>query len=230
LPPFHLGAFLTNYLVMPQSHQTFRPVPTVKLLGIMFKNRCWPIILHINTVGDANERCQKRPVWSAPNIASSHIHIQIHFAIAILPHYTHIQARHPISQHTHTMRHFIYPVYQCVRKETLNPVLKSNGLSIVIYSIHSLLRCFLPCSWISLRRHIRESVAPFWPLSGISLSDKTIIPISGREGTKARTTCLYLESGPPRLRKCRYISLPSKSLNTFLDHFACRDWFHLHTT
>jgi hypothetical protein len=27
---------------MPRSHQTFSLVPTVKLLGIMFRNRCWP--------------------------------------------------------------------------------------------------------------------------------------------------------------------------------------------
>ena len=26
----------------PHSHRTFRPVPTMKLLGIMLRNRCWP--------------------------------------------------------------------------------------------------------------------------------------------------------------------------------------------
>jgi hypothetical protein len=36
--------------------------PTVKLLGIMFKNRCWPITFHTFSAGDADRWCQKRPV------------------------------------------------------------------------------------------------------------------------------------------------------------------------
>ena len=40
--------------LMPRSHQTFSPVPTMKLLGIMFRNRCWPIIFHtMAAAGDA---------------------------------------------------------------------------------------------------------------------------------------------------------------------------------
>ena len=52
--------------LMPRSHQTFRPVPTVQLLGIMFRNRCWLTIFHTITTRDADGRCQKRPVQSTP--------------------------------------------------------------------------------------------------------------------------------------------------------------------
>ena len=41
--------------MMPPSHQTFRPVPTVKLLGIMFKIRCWAITFS----HDYNRRCRR---------------------------------------------------------------------------------------------------------------------------------------------------------------------------
>ena len=54
-PPCFTSGSMT--LVMPQSHQTFRPVPTAKLLGIMFRIRCWPIIFHTITVGYANGWC-----------------------------------------------------------------------------------------------------------------------------------------------------------------------------
>ena len=46
---------------MPWSHQTFRLVPTVKLIGIMSKNGCWPTTFCTITTGDANGRCQKWP-------------------------------------------------------------------------------------------------------------------------------------------------------------------------
>jgi hypothetical protein len=49
-----------NYIlrgIMPRSHQTFRPVPIVRLLGIMFTIRCWPTVFHIITTGDANRWC-----------------------------------------------------------------------------------------------------------------------------------------------------------------------------
>jgi hypothetical protein len=39
---------------MTQSHQTFRLIPTVKLLGIMFINRCWSTTFHTITVGDVD--------------------------------------------------------------------------------------------------------------------------------------------------------------------------------
>ena len=51
-------------------HQTFRPVPTLKLLGTMLKSRCWPTHLHTITSGDVNGWCQKWPVWSTPQAMS----------------------------------------------------------------------------------------------------------------------------------------------------------------
>jgi hypothetical protein len=35
-----------------RSHQTFRPVQAVKLLGIMLRNRCWPTTFHTITARD----------------------------------------------------------------------------------------------------------------------------------------------------------------------------------
>jgi hypothetical protein len=46
---------------MPRSHQTFCLVPTIKLLGIMLKIRCWPTTCHTITAGDADGCCQN---WS----------------------------------------------------------------------------------------------------------------------------------------------------------------------
>jgi hypothetical protein len=43
--------------VMPRSHQTFYPVTTVKLLGIMFRSRRWPTTFHTITAGDADGWC-----------------------------------------------------------------------------------------------------------------------------------------------------------------------------
>jgi hypothetical protein len=40
------------YKFVPQSHQTFRPVRVMKLLGIMLRNRCWSTIFHIITTRD----------------------------------------------------------------------------------------------------------------------------------------------------------------------------------
>ena len=53
-------------LLMPRSHQRFLPVPTVTLLGIMLRNRCWPTTFHIITVEDGNKGCLDSPVWSTP--------------------------------------------------------------------------------------------------------------------------------------------------------------------
>ena len=45
-------------LMMPWSHQTFRLVPAVKLLGIRLRIRCWePTTFHDITVGDVNGWC-----------------------------------------------------------------------------------------------------------------------------------------------------------------------------
>ena len=52
---------------VPWSHRTFRPIPTVKLLGIMFKNRCWPTTFHTITAGDVDGWCVNWPVWSPPH-------------------------------------------------------------------------------------------------------------------------------------------------------------------
>ena len=61
--------YISNMLVtrwestlMPRSYQNFRPVPTVKLLRIMLRYRCWPIIFHSITAGDANGWCLNQPV------------------------------------------------------------------------------------------------------------------------------------------------------------------------
>ena len=53
---------------MPWSHQRFRFVPTMKLLGSMLRNRHWPTTFHTITARDASRWCQKRPVWSAYEI------------------------------------------------------------------------------------------------------------------------------------------------------------------
>ena len=43
--------------LMPRSHQTFRPVLAVKLLGIMLRNRCWPTTFHIITAENVDGWC-----------------------------------------------------------------------------------------------------------------------------------------------------------------------------
>ena len=43
--------------VHARSHQTFRPVLAVKLLGIMLRNRCWPTTFHTITAEDADGWC-----------------------------------------------------------------------------------------------------------------------------------------------------------------------------
>ena len=48
--------------LMPQSHQTFRPVPAMKLLEIMFTNRCRSTTFHIITAGNVDGWCLKWPV------------------------------------------------------------------------------------------------------------------------------------------------------------------------
>ena len=62
--PLVLGRLLMT--LTPQSHQTFRPVPTVNLLGIMFKNRCWPSTSHTVKAEDADRWWLNSPVWSTP--------------------------------------------------------------------------------------------------------------------------------------------------------------------
>jgi len=52
--------------LMPRSHQTFRLVSIVRLLGIMFRFRCWPTTFYTITTGDANGWCCNWPVWSTP--------------------------------------------------------------------------------------------------------------------------------------------------------------------
>ena len=47
---------------MPRSHQNFRPIPAVKLLGILLRSRCWPTTFHTNTAGDTDGGCQNWPV------------------------------------------------------------------------------------------------------------------------------------------------------------------------
>ena len=60
--------------VMPQSHQTFRPVPAVKLLEIMLRNRCWPTTSQSVIAGDdANRWCQKWSMWTASHLCESGI-------------------------------------------------------------------------------------------------------------------------------------------------------------
>jgi hypothetical protein len=53
-------------MFMPRAHQTFCPLPVVKSLEIMFRNRCWPTTFHTITIGDADEWCLNWPVSSAP--------------------------------------------------------------------------------------------------------------------------------------------------------------------
>ena len=49
----------------PRSQQTFHPVPTMKLVGIVFKKCCcWPTLPHIITAGDADGWCENWPVRS----------------------------------------------------------------------------------------------------------------------------------------------------------------------
>ena len=52
----HRHSILTSSL-MPRSHQTFCPVLAVKLLGIMLRNRCWPIAFHTITAEYADGWC-----------------------------------------------------------------------------------------------------------------------------------------------------------------------------
>ena len=52
---------------MPRSHQTFRLVLTVKLLGIMLRNRWWSTTFLTITAGDVDGWCWNCPVWSAPH-------------------------------------------------------------------------------------------------------------------------------------------------------------------
>ena len=41
----------------PQSHQNLHPVQTMKLLGTMLRNRCWPTTFHTITTGDVDKWC-----------------------------------------------------------------------------------------------------------------------------------------------------------------------------
>ena len=54
-----------NQHLMPWSHQPFCPVPTLKLLEILLRNKCWPTTFHTITAGDANAWCHNWPIWLA---------------------------------------------------------------------------------------------------------------------------------------------------------------------
>ena len=62
----HSNVFNMHEWLMPQSHQPFRPVPAVKLLGTMFRNRCWPTTVHTIVVRDADGWCLKWLVCEQP--------------------------------------------------------------------------------------------------------------------------------------------------------------------
>jgi hypothetical protein len=44
----------TQQLIRLRSHQTFRPVLALQLLGIILRNRCWPTTFHTFAAGDAS--------------------------------------------------------------------------------------------------------------------------------------------------------------------------------
>ena len=47
------SVFKNEYIrLMPRSHRTFRPVPTMKLLEIMLRSKCQPTTFHTITTGD----------------------------------------------------------------------------------------------------------------------------------------------------------------------------------
>ena len=48
--------------LMPRSHQTFRPIPTMKIVGVMLRNRCKPTTFHTITAGGADGWCLNWPV------------------------------------------------------------------------------------------------------------------------------------------------------------------------
>ena len=52
--------------LMPRPHQTFPLVPTMKLLGIMFKNRHWSNTFHTITAEDVDGWCLNWMVWTTP--------------------------------------------------------------------------------------------------------------------------------------------------------------------
>ena len=47
----------TSSIFMLQSHQKFHPIPVLKLLGIMLRNRCRPTTFHTITAGNADGWC-----------------------------------------------------------------------------------------------------------------------------------------------------------------------------
>jgi hypothetical protein len=55
---------------MPWSHQSFH---SILAWNCMLKNRCWPIIFHTTTAGDANGWCQNWPVWSGLGICGTQV-------------------------------------------------------------------------------------------------------------------------------------------------------------
>ena len=60
---------------MPWSHQTFRSVLAVKLLGIMLRIRWWPTTFLTITSGDADGWCRNCPVWLAPHYGQGNLPI-----------------------------------------------------------------------------------------------------------------------------------------------------------
>ena len=53
------GCGLCHSAHAPRSHQTFRLVPAVKLLGIVLRDRCWLTAFHTITAGDGDGWCQE---------------------------------------------------------------------------------------------------------------------------------------------------------------------------
>ena len=64
LPMWHDDISL---FLMPRSHQTFRSVLTVKLLGVTLRNTWWPTTFLTITAGDADGWCRKCLVWIGPS-------------------------------------------------------------------------------------------------------------------------------------------------------------------
>ena len=59
--------------LMSRSHHSFCPVPTMQLLGIMFKIRSWSTTFHIITVGGAEDgvrigRCDQPLIHPTSNV------------------------------------------------------------------------------------------------------------------------------------------------------------------
>ena len=74
MPTDDVGAAQCDRPLMPRSHETFRSVLTVKLLGIMLGNRRWPTTFLTITAADADGWSWNCPVWSALNQTCNQVH------------------------------------------------------------------------------------------------------------------------------------------------------------